>query len=593
MCMSWIAVLCALAVQAPAPGTYSAEKHGVKVVRGQKVPTRDGVELVVDLYLPEGAGPAPAILTQTPYDRGNAAWTSRAPWYVKRGYAYVLSDVRGRYASGGDWDPFTPKHKTDGYDLVEWIAKQPWCSGKVGTLGLSYMGWTQWWTATQAPPSLKVIVPEVAPPDHFYNMPYQHGVGVAWAVDWASMMSGRTFQPIGPGPRSGFFKHRDEDMLVKPLATLNGRRGSPKTAWFDTWIRDNLSTSPYWRGIAYQRPEDYARITVPSLNVTGWFDADYPGAPMNYLGMKRHGANATARRPSLVIGPWSHIFNRSRKLLDVDYGPEALIDWDGYVCRWFDHYLKGVENGVAADPPVHLFVMGRNRWTAVKDWPVPGAVPTAFYLRGGGRANSLKGDGLLSRAPPGEEPPDAYVYDPEKPTPSAITGDDIHGPDDVRRPAEREDVLVYQTPALEEEVEVVGPVQATLFASTSARDTDWMVRLVDVFPDGRAALLCDGVLRARGRDPSKAGAFTPERLSEIEPERVYEYTIEFWRGTANVFLKGHRIRVEISSAYFPFYLRNLNTGADNVGLETKSVVARQKVFHDAAYPSRVTLALTK
>jgi putative CocE/NonD family hydrolase len=584
--MDMLAFLCALVLQAPAPGAYSEEKHAVKILRGQKVPTRDGVELVVDLHLPDTPEPVPAILTQTPYDRGGAAWTRRTPFFVKRGYAYVISDVRGRFDSGGDWDPFSPKHKTDGYDLVEWIAKQPWCSGKVGTLGLSYMGWTQWWTATQAPPSLKVIVPEVAPPDHFHNMPYQHGVGVAWAVDWASMMAGRRFQPIGPGPRMGFFKHRDEDMRVTPLLALNGRRGSPKTDWYETWVRDNLSTSPYWRGIAYQT--SYDKITVPSLNVTGWFDADYPGAPMNYLGMRKAG-----RRSALVIGPWSHIFNRNRALLGVDYGADALIDWDGYVCRWFDHYLKGVENGVASDPPVHVFVMGRNRWYAEKDWPVPGAVPTAFYLRGGGKANSLKGDGLLSREAPGAEAADEYVYDPEKPTPSAISGDDIHGPDDVRGPAERDDVLVYQTPPLEEELEVTGPIQAKLFASTSARDTDWMVRLVDVAPDGRASLLCDGVLRARCRDPQAVGAFTSERLSEIEPGRVYEYTIEFWRGTANVFLKGHRVRVEVSSAYFPFYLRNLNSGADNVGLETRSAAARQKVFHDATYPSRVLLPLMK
>ncbi|HYE98548.1 MAG TPA: CocE/NonD family hydrolase [Planctomycetota bacterium] len=584
-------LLLLLVLQAPDPGAYSPEKHGVKVLRGQKVPTRDGIELTVDLYLPETDERVPAVLTQTPYDRGSSAWTSRAPFFVKRGYAYVLSDVRGRFDSGGDWDPFTPRHKTDGYDLVEWIARQPWCSGKVGTLGLSYMGWTQWWTATQAPPSLKVIVPEVAPPDHFYNMPYQHGVGVSWAVDWASMMAGRRFQPIGPGPRSGFFKHRDEDMRVVPLLSLNGRRGSPRTDWFETWIRDNLSTSPYWKGIAYQGPENWGRITVPSLNVTGWFDADYPGAPMNYLGMKAHGGSTAARRPALVIGPWSHIFNRSRTLLGVDFGREALIDWNGYVCRWFDRWLKGVENGVENDPPVHVFIMGRNRWSAEKDWPVPGAVATPFYFRGAGRANSSRGDGLLLREPPGDEPADAYVYDPENPTPSAISGDDIHGPDDVRGPAERDDVLVYQTPPLEAELEAVGPIQAKLFASTSAKDTDWMVRLVDVAPDGRASLLCDGVLRARCRDPLREGAFTPERLSLIEPDRVYEYTIEFWRGTANVFRKGHRVRVEVSSAYFPFYLRNLNSGADNVGLETRSVPARQKVFHTATYPSRVLLPL--
>jgi uncharacterized protein len=578
-----------LEAQAPAPGSISPERFGVKPARTLKVPMRDGVEIAVDVYLPDTADPVPAILTQTPYDRANGAWSGRTPRYVKRGYAYVISDVRGRYSSGGEWDPFGAWHKTDGYDLVEWIAKQPWCSGKVGTLGLSYMGWTQWWTATQAPPSLKVIVPEVAPPDQFHNAPYQHGVGVSWAVDWASMMAGRRFQPIGPGPRYGFFAHREEDMKTVPLVSLNGRRGSPKTEWFDRWIRENLSTSPYWQGIAYQRPEDRAKVVVPSLNVTGWFDADYPGAPMNYLGMKRHGGSDAARRPALVIGPWSHIFNRGRKLLGVDYGPDAVIDWDGYVCRWFDRHLKGIDNGVESDPPVHVFVMGRNRWRAEKEWPVPGAVPTAYYLRSGGKANSAKGDGLLSRTPPGQEPADEYVYDPDAPTPSAITGDDIFGPDDVRGPAERADVLVYQTPPLEEDLEVVGPIEATLFAATSARDTDWMMRLVDVAPDGRASLLCDGVIRARCRDPLRSGRFTSERLSAIEPGRITEYTIEFWRGTGNVFGKGHRIRVEVSSAYFPFYLRNLNTGADNVGLETKSVVARQQVVHTADHPSRVLL----
>jgi len=294
-----------LEAQAPAAGPISPERFGVRPARTCKVPMRDGVEIAVDVYLPETADPVPAILTQTPYDRASGAWTGRTPRFVKRGYAYVLSDVRGRYASGGDWDPFGAWHKTDGYDLVEWIAKQPWCSGTVGTLGLSYMGWTQWWTATQAPPSLKVIVPEVAPPDQFQNAPYQHGVGVSWAIDWASMMAGRRFQPIGPGPRYGFFAHRDEDMRTVPLVSLNGRRGSPKTEWFDRWIRDNLSTAPYWQGIAYQRPEDRAKVVVPSLNVTGWFDADYPGAPMNYLGMKRHGGSEAARRPALVIGPWS------------------------------------------------------------------------------------------------------------------------------------------------------------------------------------------------------------------------------------------------------------------------------------------------
>ena len=268
-----------------------------------------------------------------------------------------------------------------------------------------------------------------------------------------------------------------------------------------------------------------------------------------------------------------------------------MIDWDGYVCRWFDHYLKGIDNGVANDPPVFVFVMGRNRWHAEKDWPLPQTRWTNFYLHSGGKANSLDGDGTLSTTAPGDEPADAYTYDPAKPTKAPFTGGHIDGPADTRKSAAGADVLVYTTPSLTEDVEVTGPLEAKLFASTSAKDTDWMVRLIDVRPDGYAALLCDGVIRARCRDPKNGGAFTAERLSTIEPGQVYEYTLRFWRGTGNVFAKGHRIRVEVSSSYYPYYLRNLNTGADNVALETEVVVARQKVFHDKEHPSHIVLPL--
>jgi putative CocE/NonD family hydrolase len=267
-----------------------------------------------------------------------------------------------------------------------------------------------------------------------------------------------------------------------------------------------------------------------------------------------------------------------------------VIDWDGYICRWFDHYLKGEANGVEDDPPVFVFVMGRNRWYAEKDCPLPQTRWTKYYLHGRGRANSLRGDGTLSTTPPGEEPADTYTYDPARPTRSPPTPHDhIDGPWDTRGAAAGDDVLVYTTPPLEKEVEVTGPVEAKLFAATSAKDTDWMVRLIDILPNGYAALLCDGVLRARCRDPKNGGAFTAERLSAIEPGRVYEYTIKFWRGTGMAFGKGHRIRVEVSSSYFPNYLRNPNGGGDNVALQTELVVARQTVHHDAARPSHIVL----
>lgn len=576
--------------QPPQAGDYSKTEHSVSESLGVKVPMRDGVHLVVDIFRPAGAGKYPAVLVQTPYNR--LVFRRRAEWFAQRGYVVVNVDSRGRFDSEGDWDPFSALHKTDGYDLVEWIAKQPWCTGRVGTYGASYMGWTQWWTASQAPPSLKCIVPEVAPPDHFFNAPYQHGVLVSWAVDWAGAMSGRRPNPAAKGAYGGFAATRAADYKLLPYIELDDRRKHGDTKWFDTWINQNTAAGSYWKAIAYQTPADYARVRAPSLAVTGWFDANYPGTPLNYLGMKQHGATPELQRPRLVIGPWEHGFNKKLNVEGIDFGPQAVIDWDGYVCRWFDYHLKQRDNGVVNDPPVHVFVTGRNEWRAASDWPLPETQWTKYYLHGGGKANGSAGDGTLSTVAPQDEPADHYTYDPETPTPSpAFTNGHIDGPRDVRDSAKRADVLVYTTPPLEDDVEVVGPITARLFAATSARDTDWMVRLIDVYPDGRAMFLCDGVMRARHRDPQRDGAFNAERLSTLEPGTVYPYTIEFWRGVGNVFAKGHRIRVEISSSYYPYYLRNLNTGADNIGLETKTVAAQQTVHHDRDRPSHVVLPI--
>jgi putative CocE/NonD family hydrolase len=590
LCLLCLNVLGPLPAQPPDPGKYSAERFGVRESRGQLVPIRDGVRLSVDVYRPDEEGRSPGILVLTPYSNNGAGLVQRARWFARRGYVVALADVRGRFDSEGEWDPFGAHHKTDGYDLVEWLAKQEWCNGKVGTMGGSYLGWTQWWTASQAPPSLKAIVPEVAPPDAFYNAPYQDGVLVGWAMDWAAMMSGRTTQSVGEGPYGGFTATRSRDFMATPYLTLNERRGALDAPWFKTWLRSNLATADYWKAIAYETKDHFSHVKVPSLAITGWFDANFPGSPRNYLGMKQHGGTAEARRPRLVIGPWPHGFNRTRKLSDVDYGSQAILDWDGCVCRWFDHWLQGLDNGAEKDPPVHVFVMGRNRWHAEEDWPLPQTKWTRWYFHSGGKANSLKGDGTLSTTPPKDEPADGYTYDPMKPTQAPFKGGHLEdGPVDTRNAAAGDEVLVYTSPPLEEELEVTGPVEAKLYAATSARDTDWMVRLIDVEPDGPARLLCDGVLRARCRDAESGGAFNPNRLSTIEPERVYEYTIRFWRATGNVFARGHRIRIEVSSSYFPYYLRNLNTGEDNIALATKPVVARQKVHHDAMRASHVVL----
>lgn len=593
-CIVYLALVVASTAGAgPDARQYSAPRYEVQATRGNKAAMRDGVKLSVDVIRPQAAGRFPAILVITPYSN-NPGFLKRGSWFASRGYVVAVADSRGRFDSEGTWDPFDPKHKTDGYDLVEWLAAQPWCDGNVGMMGLSYMGWTQWWTATQAPPSLKAIVPEVAPPDAMFNAPYQNGVLVSWMMDWGGANAGRVGQVLGPGPYGGFAAEarRLADYMQLPYLKLNERRGAMDAPWFEKWIRGNTSSDAYWQGIAYQTPEAYERVRVPSLAITGWFDGDFPGAPMNYLAMQQHGATAESRRPRLVIGPWQHIINTSRKLGAFDYGAEAIIDWDGYVCRWFDHWLKGQQNGVMSDAPVHVFVMGHNRWRAEQDWPLPQTQWTKYYLHSGGQANSIGGDGVLSTAPPSgaESKSDTYTYDPARPTRSPFTGGHLEdGAADTRKSSSGADVLVYTTPPLKEEVEVVGPITAKLFAATSARDTDWMVRLIDVQPDGFSAMLCEGLMRARHRDPQRQGAFNPARLSQLEPNQTYEYTIDFWRATGNVFAPGHRIRVEISSSFFPYYLRNLNTGADNIGLETSSVVAEQTILHNAQNPSHIVL----
>ncbi|MDB5385033.1 MAG: cocE 1 [Planctomycetaceae bacterium] len=572
----------------PQVGEISPAKFEVLEELDKSAAMRDGVELKLDVFRPKGDGRYPAILLRTPYNKSGGS--VRAKRFAARGYVVVNVDSRGRFQSGGEWDPFSPKHKTDGYDLVEWIAKQAWCTGKVGTFGGSYSGWMQWWTATQAPPSLKAIVPEVAPPDQFYNAPYQNGILVSWGLDWAGAMTGRLPHSVGAGSYGGFGMNREHDYRQTPYLDFDKTRKYLPTDWWRKWITQNTSAGEYWRAIAYQTPENYARVTVPSLAITGWFDANCPGTPMNYLGMKQHGGSPAARQPRMVIGPWDHGFNSKREAAGVDFGPQALIDWDGYVCRWFDYHLKGIENGVLQDPPIQLFVMGRNQWRTATDWPLPETRFVKYFLHSSGHANSSSGDGILSPEPPAAEPHDNYVYDPDKPTPSAgFTNGHIDGPRDISQSATRQDVLVYTTPELTEDVELIGPITAKLYAATSARDTDWMIRLTDVQPDGRALFLGEGVMRARYRDPQRGGAFNPERLSTINPDAAYEYTIDFWRPTGNLFARGHRIRIEISSSYYPYFLRNLNTGEDNIGLAKQSEIARQKVFHNASQPSHVVL----
>jgi uncharacterized protein len=580
--------------QAPKPGDYSAPRYDLTERRGISVPMRDGKRLTVDMYMPVGSERLPVVLTITPY--GRVYLYEKARWFAQRGYVFVLADSRGRFDSDGTWDPFAPEHKTDGYDLVEWLAKQPWSNGKVGMWGPSYMGWTQWWSASTVPPHLVAIAPLNTPADCFEDHPYRNGALVGnWMPDWVAMMSGRTEQICGDGAYGGWGQRRLQDFRHTPYLDINLYRGIESPPWVNEWYGQNKSIDTYWKGIAYQDEEHYSKMTVPSLSVTGWFDVSFAGSPINYTGMRKFGATPRARRPSLIIGPWPH-YDFRRLVGGLDYGAEAEIDVDGYTVRWFDHFLKGIDNGVDKDPPVYVFVMGENQWYAEQDWPLPQTRFTKYYFTSNGHANSQSGDGLLTTTLPARETSDVYIYDPGHPTLDPSTSfphhnGSIDGAWDTQLSSRGDEVLVYQTSPLESAVEVTGPIEATLYAATSARDTDWMVRLVDVQPDGRALLLADGVLRARNRDPASEGRFNAAQLSTVEPGKVYRYTIRFWRGTGNLFERGHRIRVEISSSWFPFFLPNLNTGSDNLATVSisQAVVAQQTVHHGPAHPSHILL----
>lgn len=560
-----------------ATDTSSQPVHGTIQRRGVLVPMRDGTRLSLEIVLPQITEPAPTILTITPYDNNNMR--AKGAWWAARGYAFVAADLRGRYDSEGEFDPFDARHKTDGYDLVEWIAEQDWATGRVGMVGASYEAWTQWWTASTAPPHLVAIAPAVGQPDQFENVPYQNGVISSWLANWAAGMSGRAFQ-ITEGGWESF----GDGAPPAPFIEANRRRGFEGTPWFEEMYRRNLSTDPYWEGISYQGPEGFGSIQVPALCMTGWFDCAHSGSPLNYRGLREHGGTDAARRPMLVIGAWNHTYNEP--VAGHDFGPEAVVDLDGLVLRWYDHHLKGMDNGIDTEEPVRTFVMGADRWRASGDWPLPETRFTPLYLAAGA--------GLADA--PGEDGSDAYEYDPRNPTADHYDDHYEHaglmmGPADTSESAATDAVLSYRTPVLTEAVEVIGPLEAVLYASTSARDTDWYVRLVDIHPDGSSVLLADGALRAMSSDPDDDGRFSSEALFPVVPDEVRRYTVRFWRGTANRFEAGHRIGVEISSSWYPYFYPNANTGADNVATvgAGEAVVARQTVHFGPSYPSHVVL----
>ena len=578
-----------------------AEAYSVKFESNQELPLRDGTKTYVDVFRPDAVGAFPGLLQRTPYDKGSSSsrsGTLDAVSAASRGYAVAIQDVRGRYSSGGEFYTFV-NESNDGYDSVEWLASQPWCTGKVGMYGVSYVGATQWLAAKSKPPSLKGIAPGVTASNYQEGWAWQGGafelgfnlswtVGALTAANWGNLARRL---PLTDDRLESIIQAKDDlntGFAHLPMREVPDLQGGLAPYYYD-WMA-HPEYDDYWKAVSIE--EAHSDIEVPAFNFGGWYDVFLGGTIRNYARMSSLGATEDARRgQKLVIGPWVHGGSPVSVSGEYNFGTRAgalALDLQGQILSHYDYWLKGEDNGFVDQPPVRIFVMGENVWRYENSWPLDRAANTRYYLRSGGRANTLNGDGALSLDSPNSEPPDVFAYNPLDPAPTRggqLCCDPAFmaaGAYDQRPVEARPDVLVYSTPPLERDTEVTGPVTVTLYASSSARDTDFTGKLVDVSPDGYARNLTDGIIRARYRNPRSSASL-------LQPGQVYEFNIDLW-ATSNLFRKGHQIRVEISSSNFPRFDRNTNTGAP-IGTDGDFVSALQTVYHTAEYPSHVTLPI--
>jgi hypothetical protein len=580
----WILVLFLAFLPAP---TLAQPAADIVIEHNVTMKTRDGVTLKADVYRPAGDGSFPLLLQRTPYDKGGSADFARKA--VARGFMVVIQDVRGRYTSAGEW--YTFKHEIDdGYDTVEWAAALPHSNGKVGLFGGSYVGATVMLAAISHPPHLAGICPVVTASNYHENWTYQGGAFEQWFNEsWTAGLAQDTANRLIREDTNALVGDRVLPLSDFPVFNINPITGGSQLThelapYFLDWL-GHPTYDRYWKQWSIE--ENYQNIEVPGLTIAAWYDLFQGGSLRNYLGLKAHAGNQAARdRQHLIIAIGGHS-GWSRKVGDVDFGPDAAFDEDGITLDWFDYLLLGKQNQFASGNPVRIFVMGKNEWRDEPAWPLARATETRYYLQSGGKANSTAGDGSLSTATPGDEGTDTFVYDPANPVPTVggpLCCDSEHlapGPRDQKDVETRSDVLVYTTPPLDHDIEVTGPVILDLFAKSSAVDTDFTGKLVDVWPNGFAQNVTEGILRASFR------ASTTEEPKPITPGKVYEYNIDLW-STSNVFLKGHRIRLEVSSSNFPRFDRNLNTGKSGAQ-QTQFVKATNTILQGGAHSSALIL----
>ncbi len=564
--------------------SLAQDSYEIRVLRHQAVPMRDGVTLYADCYLPFKEGAYPTIVVRTPYGVQRPGMHRTMVSLAQHEYAVVLADVRGRYESEGEWEPFRDEAE-DGYDIIEWAAVQPFSNGRVGLQGGSYLGHNQWAAASQKPPHLVAIVPRVASTNIYSNWLTMNGsFRLSFNYGWGAVrMPYRFMQPQFWHTESFMPENmRYENILqYMPLEEMDMVGSGERIAHYQDWI-EHQSYDNYWQAISDE--ERFEKISVPVYTMGGWFDIFVQGTVNGYVGVKNQGATAEARENSrMIIGPWGH--GVSQSFGGWDFGPQALIDASEREQHFYDLHLKGESNALQNEKPVQIFYMGVNQWRGEDNWPIPGTIAKHVYLSSGGSANSIRGDGVLSFEKPNTNGEDIFVYDPLHPVPT--TGGNnccgtptLSGPRDQRPLERRQDVLVFTSSVLNSAITVAGTIIMKLFAATDGPDTDWMIKLIDVQPDGYAMPVSEGILRARFRQGL-------DKMELLTPNEIYEYTIEMMP-TANVFLPGHRIRVDITSSNFPQFNRNPNTGED-LGKSAKIRIASQTIYHGGNKASHIIL----
>lgn len=530
---------------------------------------RDGIKLATDIYRDDAVTKAPVILMRTPYDRTKQKATGER--WAKAGYVFIAQDCRGKFGSAGDFAPYNNEGQ-DGYDTLEWITRQPWCSGRVGMMGGSYVGAVQWQAAAENPPGLAAIAPQATWSSFYRNLYLGGSVRLSLIAGW---IAGNTAKPEGVKPAN-----TSEALMCLPLSEVDSAIG-----WDMPWL-DAFLTHPepdgFWTRL--DLTSDLPELQLPALHVVGYYDFFSRESVDNFMIMQKQARDEKTRRQQrLILGPWDHGTIGKPKVAEVDFGPEAAMDLFAIQLDWFDRHLKKDTAAISKPfPPVRYFSMGDNVWHDAQTWPPEGFTTTSFYLDSEGKANTRKGNGRLSReAPTSDHPADTFHADPANPAPSTPGKTAVWGPVDQGITEDREDVLVYTSEPMTTPLTFAGNAEAKLHVSTDTPDADWAVKLIDVHPDGFAQNIARGILRGRYRNT----LLKPELM---QAGQIYEITIDLGPVAATI-AKGHQLRVDISGADFPLHDRNPNT-AEGI-TSNKTAIATEQVHHKPGALSRLILPI--